>query len=714
MCRRNGLKHSKLAPVLEESVLGRDTFSGLVLLLMYETQNAHGFWTPFFKVLPHKFDTPLFWPDNVLHLIKDTPLYYETIELKTALRNIYNREIQPLQAKFSDLLSEMDWSFDRFCWSISTVWNRAYWIDEVSATPGIVPLADMMNHWDDSIHDVDDSSLGETSHPTHETSSQQIEERNKENSRASNQPWSTTHNLGDKKAPTAQRPKSGAIVPPLRRCQPRAKSDYLFDDETRSFRVTSGWTFLPGREVFTCYGRKDNETLLADYAFIIPNLDCSPSSRFSLDVSYAFAPFAHENGYLEKLKTVIAHVGLEEFSLDFLTDSSKFMSALGHSTPSSSSPSSLSSSASPLSSSTLTAPSSTSSSPTLNGILDPNHLAPQSPVTIPTSSPTRSTSTTTSPSPSSSSTTPTAIAFGDLNQNDSHLPQDVTEHGHLYRNDSREDGEQAHMSSPEQEVIHADEELQRPSVVVITSPRMSNPNADPIVASATASATGAPAASNVTGVLAAANTPAAVASNAAANAAAATIPIPNNNTLGAAHAMSKQDAGDELTPPSSRKTPFSTFQPPPLSNTNSSESLLTDSCDESHEKPEKCSFMKIDPNDCRQLLAFCRLLQLSCEELEIINASNAHELLVPSPPPSLLASDEVERRALVEALRIMELQPINRHWSASQGPKSLKDFDYDPAALHLAHQFNAWYHNAVHTATSQLRDYLAYCVQCIQ
>lgn len=672
MCRRNGLKHSKLAPVLEESTLGRDTFSGLVLLLMYESQNAHGFWTPFFKVLPVKFDTPLFWPDNVLHLIKDTPLHYETIDLKTALRNIYNREIQPLQAKFSQLLSELDWSFDRFCWAISTVWNRAYWIDEVSATPGIVPLADMMNHWDDSIHDIDDSTLGENSHESHENSHPEAENShpNPETSHhVFPQATTTTRSLltADKNAHADHR-KSTPHIPPFRRFQPRAKSDYRFDDETRSFRVTSGWTFLPGREVFTCYGRKDNETLLADYAFIIPNLDCSPSSRFSLDVSYAWAPFAHENGYLEKLKTVISHVGLEEFSLDFLTDSSKFMTSTQTTTSSSSSPMSFASSVSPLSSSTLTTPSSLSSSPIQNLTLDPCHLAPQSPATM--SSPTRSTSTT---SPSSGSTTPSIMPSSSTNGNMNNSDRDsldfdpFSDHQSNGSAQSHGSSNQSMQSSPAQEIIHADEQLQRPSVVVITSPRTSHPNNDPVIADATGAAT-----------------------------------------------ESKQDAGDELTPPSSRKTPFPAFQPPPLSNANSSESLLTDSCDESHERPEKCSFMKIDPNDCRQLLAFCRLLQLSCEELDVINASNAHELLVPSPPPRLLASDEVERKALLEALRIMELQPINRHWTSHQPLKSLKDYDYDPVALNLAHQFNAWYHNALHTATSQLRDYLAYCVQCIQ
>lgn len=633
VCRRNGLKRSRLAPLLEETKIGTDPFSGLILMLMFESQEAQGFWRPFFHVLPSEFDTPVFWSESVLDVIKDTPMYYETLELKTALRNIYTREILPLQAQFSALLKDLNWSFERFCWAISTLWNRAYWIDEDSATPGIVPLADMMNHWDDYIHD------GSHDIPSDETHTPLAAPSLDHAQHLSQSGLNDEHSLGSlemnkenaiNQLPPPLNPSDATKSHPLhlliastkrnKTLTSRPKSDYLFDETTRSFRVISGWTFLPGDEVFTCYGRKDNETLLADYAFIIPNLDCSPSSRFSLDVSYAYAPYAYEPGYTDKFKAILEHIGVSELSLEFLAENSSKIPA-----------SSLSTSSSAITSPqegnvvhdgvAATLPESGEFSP------DPCHLAP---MTLCESLPC---------SPSQTR----------LEKQESST-QTRTSLDNAFRGD---DGQLL----VQQEVILADEHLQRPAVV-ITQP----------ITVATAS---------------------------------------------------KEDAGDGMTPPSSRKTP-SAFQPPPLSNANSSESLLTDSTlgDSEERKSEKRSFMKIDPNDCRQLLAFCRLLQLSNDELDIINDSNAHELLVPSPPPRLLAGDEVERRALLEALRIMELQPILQHHSHPILPPHPQASSFanliDQQSLPLANNFVFWYRNALHTATSQLRDYLTYCVQCIQ
>ena len=607
VCRRTGLKHSKLAPVLKDSVLGRDSFSGLVLLLMYESQDAHSFWKPFLSVLPTQFDTPIFWPDSTLEIIKETPLYHETMELRSALRNIYTREIQPLNTKFSDLLSSLDWSFDRFTWAISTVWNRAYWIDEDSATPGIVPLADMMNHWDDSIHNEDPSSARASASASDNLSVFQ-HAHNAEKSGQSLPPLSLQ--VGDVTVLTQlQRPQhlhphsddsshnthsfhlnlSHLISSNQTKPQPRAKSDYKFDPETKSFRVTSGWTFLPGDEVFTCYGRKDNETLLADYAFVIPELNGSLSNRFSLDVSYACAPYSFESGYIDKFKASLEHIGITDMPLDFLMDFGK-SPRLG-SCLSSSNSSLTSNSATPL--------------PLNNSTPDPCHLLPQEPLPV---------------DPGSLSNS------GDLLGPSQEFAENL-------------------ILAPRGEL---------PSVVISEAKDKS---------------------------------------------------------------ASKEEAGEEITPPASEMT-SATFQPPPLlSYPSSSESLLTDSYSES-DRSEKRSFLKIDPSDCRQLLAFCRLLQLSSEELDTISASNAHELFVPTPPPPILAGDEVERRALLEALRILELQPIIRHWSSFQQHQHftpvLKDLEGAPESLKLAHQFTFWYCKALHDATSQLRDYLAYCVQCIQ
>jgi hypothetical protein len=205
LSRETGLLRSPMRCVLEDTEYGRDSFTGLVLLLMFETQNPDSFWRQFLALLPSQFDTPLFWSDNDLEILQPTPMYSEMVYLKEFLQLSYQKYVFPWISQFS-ILKGVDFSFDRFLWAISTVWNRAYWIDQDDTLPGIVPLADMLNH---------------SPHP--------------------------------------------GLAPHIG----YGKCHYQFDSRSTCFTVISCDVVPPGQEVFTTYGHKDNENLLSDYGFVL-------------------------------------------------------------------------------------------------------------------------------------------------------------------------------------------------------------------------------------------------------------------------------------------------------------------------------------------------------------------------------------------------------------------------------------------------------------
>jgi len=238
LSRETGLVYSRLRPLLENSALGQDTFMGLVLLLMFESEQADSYWSPFLAMMPSDFDTPLFWSDEHLSIIEGTPLYSETVELKRMLLRAHEKEIIALKPKFPDILTGVNFSLDKFLWAVSTVWNRAYWLDEDDTLPGIVPMADMMNH------------------------------------------------SGDK----------GLSL------KAYGKADYRFDATSQCFIVTSCYVYLPGDEVFTSYGHKDNDSLLADYGFILAKLSGS-ADRFTISISDATYR-SIQTPVLEKLRLI--------------------------------------------------------------------------------------------------------------------------------------------------------------------------------------------------------------------------------------------------------------------------------------------------------------------------------------------------------------------------------------------------------------------------
>lgn len=218
----------------------------LVLLLMFESEQADSHWAPFLAMIPLSFDTPLFWDDAQLGKIQGTPLHSETVGLKRILLAAHEREVLALKPMFP-VLQGVDFSLDKFLWAVSTVWNRAYWLDDEDTLPGIVPMADMMNH-------------------------------------------SASRGLAQKSYGLA---------------------DYHFDSASQCFKVTSCYVYVPGDEVFTSYGHKDNDSLLADYGFLLENLSGS-SDRFTLLLLDTPAPTAP----LDRIRQICIWLKLNGLNFD--------------------------------------------------------------------------------------------------------------------------------------------------------------------------------------------------------------------------------------------------------------------------------------------------------------------------------------------------------------------------------------------------------------
>jgi len=255
LSRETGLLYSRLRPLLEDSVLGQDNFMALVLLLMFESDQADSHWAPFLAMIPTTFDTPLFWEDEHLQMIEGSPLFSETLDLKRMLLRAHEREIISLKPKFP-VLQGVDFSLNKFLWAVSTVWNRAYWLDKDDTMPGIVPMADMMNH-------------------------------------------------------SSQRGLSSSAY---------GMADYGFDSNSQCFLVTSCYVYVPGDEVFTSYGHKNNDALLADYGFLLTKFYDS-ADRFTLSVSDATYHYPLHNA-LASIQRICEWLKLSGLNFDDLHKSS--------------------------------------------------------------------------------------------------------------------------------------------------------------------------------------------------------------------------------------------------------------------------------------------------------------------------------------------------------------------------------------------------------
>mmetsp|Transcript_70920 Transcript_70920/g.167182 ORF Transcript_70920/g.167182 Transcript_70920/m.167182 type:complete len:201 (+) Transcript_70920:11-613(+) len=63
----------------------------LSLFLMREDANPKSRWRPYLDILPRSFDTPLFWDDQELRLLRPSPLFDDAHNLQLEWRNTFTQ-----------------------------------------------------------------------------------------------------------------------------------------------------------------------------------------------------------------------------------------------------------------------------------------------------------------------------------------------------------------------------------------------------------------------------------------------------------------------------------------------------------------------------------------------------------------------------------------------------------------------------------------------
>eukprot|EP00002_Diphylleia_rotans_P041235 TRINITY_DN9988_c0_g1_i1.p1 TRINITY_DN9988_c0_g1~~TRINITY_DN9988_c0_g1_i1.p1 ORF type:complete len:466 (-),score=97.37 TRINITY_DN9988_c0_g1_i1:213-1610(-) len=140
-------KTSKIGPLLGEYLRDLGPTNMAAVLLMHEKLNKQSFWTHFIDSMPQDFTTPIFFPDEILEILKSTHVMEWTMKRKETIRKHYDYLMDMVFSQYPDVFDTEHYTIDLFKWALSVIWSRSFTIyfhDE--RHPALVPLADMLNH----------------------------------------------------------------------------------------------------------------------------------------------------------------------------------------------------------------------------------------------------------------------------------------------------------------------------------------------------------------------------------------------------------------------------------------------------------------------------------------------------------------------------------------------------------------------------------------
>eukprot|EP01103_Thecamoeba_quadrilineata_P003169 TRINITY_DN12977_c0_g1_i1.p1 TRINITY_DN12977_c0_g1~~TRINITY_DN12977_c0_g1_i1.p1 ORF type:complete len:421 (+),score=52.70 TRINITY_DN12977_c0_g1_i1:62-1324(+) len=137
---------SDISNVIVDPRVEHDNFLALSLFLMYESENRSSFWLPFLKMLPKNFNCPIFWTLDELKHVKGSYIYKSTSKKRLNCTRSYFEFIVPLIKSYPQFFNSINATYDKFMWATFLIFSRGYWLDNDDTLPGLVPLADMINH----------------------------------------------------------------------------------------------------------------------------------------------------------------------------------------------------------------------------------------------------------------------------------------------------------------------------------------------------------------------------------------------------------------------------------------------------------------------------------------------------------------------------------------------------------------------------------------
>lgn len=136
---------------------------GLAFYLIIERLKANSFWKPYFDVLPDRYSTVMYFTPTELQELKGSSALAPALnQIKNIARQyailyqIYHTITEEAQDDISRLMQEK-FTYDLYCWAVSTVMTRQNLIPIVTSVeteksdvpitkPALIPFWDMANH----------------------------------------------------------------------------------------------------------------------------------------------------------------------------------------------------------------------------------------------------------------------------------------------------------------------------------------------------------------------------------------------------------------------------------------------------------------------------------------------------------------------------------------------------------------------------------------
>lgn len=152
MLSQESATSSALGPLIaNDLVLSQMPNITLSLYLLNERCNPDSFWSPYIKILPDSYDTPMYFTLEELQMLRGSNALDDAVKLcrNVARQYAYFHQLLKNQPQAQNLPLR-DWlTYDNYRWAVSTVMTRQNFIpssDGSSQQLVLVPLWDMCNH----------------------------------------------------------------------------------------------------------------------------------------------------------------------------------------------------------------------------------------------------------------------------------------------------------------------------------------------------------------------------------------------------------------------------------------------------------------------------------------------------------------------------------------------------------------------------------------
>lgn len=117
----------------------------MALGLMHGLDDPECPWHQHILTMPSTFNTPLFWPDEDVEMLKGSIIYHLTVMMKRRIIGDFESLHEPLIREYPDLFPSA--SLEKYKWAMSAIYSRAIGIYRTGQYVRCMPpLLDMANH----------------------------------------------------------------------------------------------------------------------------------------------------------------------------------------------------------------------------------------------------------------------------------------------------------------------------------------------------------------------------------------------------------------------------------------------------------------------------------------------------------------------------------------------------------------------------------------